>query len=119
MIIKVIATLFVVFALSRAVLRYRDGSIGIIGTVLWSLLWAGVLTIFWWPDLSGFLARLVGVGRGADALIYISILVIFYGLFRLYIKLEFIEHEITSLVRNLALRNPRAPGDQNRTAPDA
>lgn len=111
--IKLLISTFVLFALSRAILRYRDGSLGLLGLLLWSLVWLGVGGIVWWPDASESLARLIGVGRGADALIYISIVALFYGMFRLYVKLEFIEHEITSLVRNLAVKNPE------RGKPDA
>lgn len=103
MFIKIIVSAFVLFAISRVWLRYRDGAIGILATGVWSLLWVGVGTFVWWPSVSDFFAHTVGIGRGVDALVYFSIVALFYGVFRLYVKLEFIEHEITNLVRQLAL----------------
>ncbi len=110
MYIKIIVSIFVLFAISRVWLRYRDGAIGIIGTSLWSLLWLAISWFVWWPSVSDFFAHTLGIGRGVDALVYISVVGLFYGMFRLYVKLEFIEHELTSLVRNLTLHE----GDKSR-----
>lgn len=103
MFIKVFVTAFVLFAMSRVWLRYRDGAIGMFGTGLWSFLWVGVGVFVWWPKVSDYFAQTIGIGRGVDALVYISIVGLFYGMFRLYVKLEFLEHELTSLVRTMAL----------------
>jgi len=102
--IKIIVSTFVVFAVSRVWLRYRDGAIGIIGMFLWIVLWLSVGVFTWWPKVSDFFAQKIGIGRGADALVYFSIVGLFYGMFRLYVKMEFIEHEITELVRTMALK---------------
>jgi hypothetical protein len=45
-----------------------------------------------------------------DAVIYLSIIAISYGLFRMYARLEFIEQEITGIVRELALREKGGEG---------
>jgi small membrane protein len=108
MIIKIVITLFVLFAASRAYLRYRDGSVRVVGLIIWLVLWCGVAFFTWWPKVSDILATNIGIGRGVDALVYLSIVALFYAVFRIYVKLEFIGHELTSLVRNLALK------DQNR-----
>jgi len=104
MIIQILISLFVLFAISRVWLRYNDGSISLVGTFVWSILWIGLGVVVWEPNITTTLASMIGVGRGVDALVYLSIVVLFYGLFRVYVKMEFLEHEITSLVRNKALR---------------
>lgn len=115
MFIKVFVTAFVLFAMSRVWLRYRDGAIGMFGTWLWSLLWAGIGVFVWWPKVSDYFAKTIGIGRGVDALVYISIVGLFYGMFRLYVKLEFIEHELTSLVRTMAINGGKDKrGDQSQ-----
>ena len=55
------------------------------------------------PQTADALARVVGVGRGADVVIYLSLIAIFYLIFRLYVKIEQVEGEITRLVRKLSL----------------
>lgn len=105
MLIKLFITLFVLFAVSRVYLRFRDGSMGFVGMIGWSLLWIGVEIFVWLPKVSDVFAHKIGIGRGVDALVYFSIVGLFYGIFRLYVKMEYIEHEITDLVRKLALDN--------------
>ena len=56
------------------------------------------------PEITGKIARSVGIGRGADAVVYTSIVLIFYLVFRLYIYLQDIRQEITTLIRKLALK---------------
>jgi len=104
MIIQLLITLFVLFAISRVWLRYNDGSLSLVSSFFWSIIWMGLGVVVWVPNITTSFADLIGVGRGADALVYISVVILFYGLFRVYVKLEFIEHEITSLVRNNALK---------------
>lgn len=104
MVLKIIVSFFVLFALSRVYLRYRDKSVGLFALIFWTILWGLVLFFAWLPRSSDTIARILGLSRGVEALLSISVVVLFYAIFRLYVKLEFIEHEITSLVRNLALK---------------
>ena len=55
------------------------------------------------PDATSFLAHLLGIGRGADLIIYTSLLISFYLIFRLYLALARLEQAITALVRAIAL----------------
>lgn len=104
MFVKLIIGVFALFALSRVWLRFRDGSMGLLGLSLWGGMWVALGVTVWVPAVTAFIAHIVGIGRGADLLIYISVIGLLYGVFRLYIKLEFIEHELTALTRKLALR---------------
>lgn len=104
MFIKIIVSAFTIFAISRVWLRFRDHSIGTLGMITWSGLWVGVAVFAWWPKVTDYVAHRIGIGRGVDALVYFSIVSLFYIVFRLYVKMESIEHEITSLTRMLAIR---------------
>mgnify|MGYP001561203442 CR=1 FL=1 len=55
------------------------------------------------PQTTDVIAKLVGVGRGADFIIYLSLIALFYLMFRLFGKIEDVEREITKLVRKLAI----------------
>lgn len=55
------------------------------------------------PQTTDTIAKLVGVGRGVDFIIYISIISLFYLVFRMFVKIEDVEREITKLVRKLAI----------------
>lgn len=115
MFLNILVSLFVLFAVSRVWLRYRDGAIGVLGTIVWTTLWLGVIGFVWWPKITDMLAQKIGIGRGADALVYFSVVALFYGIFRLYVKMEFMEREITSLVREIALKSPsRSPAERDQ-----
>jgi len=62
------------------------------------------IVVVLFPSLSGAVAKFMGIGRGVDAIVYTSITLLFYLVFRLYVYLEDIRHEITDLVRKLALK---------------
>jgi len=59
------------------------------------------------PQATSWLAELVGVGRGVDVAIYLSVVILFYLTFRLFVRLEKIEHNITLLVREMELKDRR------------
>ena len=104
MVIQIVIILFTLFVISRAFLRYKEKNISLIEFILWALLWIGIIIAALLPQTTTFLAKILGVGRGVDAVLYLAIIVLFYGLFRLYIKQEHIEHEITKIVRHIALK---------------
>ena len=56
------------------------------------------------PDLTSSLAKLFGVGRGADVVVYLALVGLFFMVFRLMVKIEKLEREITKVVRNKALK---------------
>lgn len=102
-------TLFILFAASRATLRFREGKISLWAFIGWIILWLWVGIIIWIPGVTTHIAKILGIGRGADLLIYGSIITLFYLIFRIYVKLEDIERQITLLARKFALRNVSKP----------
>jgi len=61
------------------------------------------------PDLSTAIAQLVGVGRGADLLLYLGIMGLSFVCLLLYAKLRQLETTLTELVRLVALQNAISP----------
>jgi len=102
---QILVTVFVIFAFSRVILRFKEGKISLVAMVAWLLLWTTVEIIIWEPKTTTSLAQILGIGRGADLIIYGSLVVLFYLVFRIYVKLEDIERQITTLVRKIALSN--------------
>lgn len=70
---------------------------------MWSLFWVVVVVLVWQPSLTDRIAALLRVGRGADVISYLSLILIFYLIFKVFIKLERIDQDITSLVRSMAI----------------
>lgn len=93
------------FAWSRVFLRYRDDSVSLIGLIFWSLIWIGFLIVLFIPETTEFIAAQFGVGRGVDVFLYAGIVILFYLIYRIYVKLESLEREITQVVREESLRD--------------
>jgi len=101
--INIIIIAFVVFAASRAYLRFRSKSISIKELIFWLTVWAAIIIVTIFPDFTGQLANPLGIGRGADLVFILAILVLFYLVFRLNVKLDQIDKDITELVKKLTL----------------
>jgi hypothetical protein len=84
--------------------RAKKGDITKGEFVFWSVIWLAVIIIALIPSFATPMAEFLGIGRAVDVMIYLSILVLFYLVFRMYVKLEKTEQEITQLVRKIALK---------------
>ena len=105
MIIQGIIIAFALFAVVRTVMQFRKGSLPLGMVLFWILFWILVGVVVALPGTTDIAANFVGVGRGADFVIYLSVVGLFYLVFRLYVKIEDVEREITRLVRKLALED--------------
>lgn len=102
-IIQIFIVAFSIFALVRTFFQFRQGRLTRVWLAFWSAFWIIVALVGVLPKTTDIVARFAGVGRGADFVVYISLLIVFYLIFRLFIKIENLEREITLLVRKLAL----------------
>jgi hypothetical protein len=110
--VQIILTLGAFAAMHRLAAECRTAQIGWRRAAFWVLLWVTGLTIVWMPDLTTSFARLIGVTRGVDAVLYGSVLLLSYLVFRLYAALEAQDQVVTRLVSELALRDARLSNDR-------
>lgn len=61
------------------------------------------------PDVTTEVARLLGVGRGTDLLLYLWIVAGGFALLLLYARIRRVERKLTLLTRELALRDAQGP----------
>jgi len=103
--IIIVATVFafLLYAVRlRTVLRDRLMFAGIVAI--------GILLAFR-PDLATRIANLIGIGRGADLLLYIFLLFSLFQSVYLADRLKTIDARLTSVVREQALESAVAPRD--------
>jgi hypothetical protein len=108
LVIQIILIVFFVFAILRVGARYRAGDVTGPEAAFWTAFWVVAGAVVMLPDSTFYLARIVGVGRGADLVVYIALVAIFFILFRLMVKQERVNRDITVLTRKIAL----AEGDK-------
>ncbi len=104
MIIQFLLLIFIIYAVIKVALRYKDKVISLQEFIIWTIFWLMVGFVVILPETTSFVANFVGVGRGVDLVIYISILILFYLLFRILVRLDKVEKDITKIVRNIALK---------------
>ncbi len=70
------------------------------------------------PDWTTRVANLVGVGRGADLFIYLSLVGFAFVVLLLYSKLRGIQASLTDLARTIAIERAHAPDEPDSARPD-
>ena len=112
MILKILVLVFALWILLRLIASYREKRIDTFNFVVWSLIWIVVVVVVSHPVWTDKVARLVGVRRGTDIAFFGAVLLLFYLVFRLYVKITAVESEITELVKHIALINHRLQKDE-------
>lgn len=106
-VIQLIASVFSLFALSRVILRAKDKKITNAELVFWLGIWSTFIVVVLFPSITSSIAMFLGISRGTDVILYGSVGVLFYLIFRLYVKVEETEREITAIVRQKALEKKK------------
>lgn len=110
MVFKIALILFAVFAALRTWRQYRAQKATRQWFVLWSVVWLLVIGVAVAPQTSDLLAANVGVGRGADLLVYVAIVFLLYAQFRTMVRTKKLHEQQTELVRRIAIERAAAPG---------
>ena len=70
--------------------------------LLLALVSAAVVFIFF-PDATNRIAHKLGVGRGADLVFYLSIVIFWFVILKLYVRIRKLEKIVTDVVRKDAI----------------
>lgn len=98
--------IFTLLALAGALLvwkRQQDGLLSWRSTLWWLLIWLALVWMVWYPSSTQTVADILGIGRGVDLIIYSALVFIFLTIFRLTVKIELLQRDITKVVRKNAL----------------
>lgn len=103
--IQIFTIVLAVLILIKTVADFKKNKITLLVFLFWAILWLIIIAVATLSQVANFLDDVLGKGRGIDAVVYFSILLIFYILFRIVTKLEKIESNITAITRKIALRD--------------
>lgn len=92
--------------------RLKEKVISVKEAILWTVLWLAAVVVVLIPNTTSILANWLGVGRGADLVVYGSVIGLFLFVFKLYVSIDHLDHQLTELVRREALREL---GDETKT----
>ena len=102
--IQIAALAFAIIHIARILMLWRANKLPLRTAVFWFLVWFAVLLVVYATPLIDALSRPIGVGRGIDLVVYIAVMVLFYLIFQLNMKLDKLERDITKLIREIALK---------------
>jgi len=94
MFIQILLTIFIAFAIIKLIFRFN---------FWWLFFWIIAIIAVWVPDFLTKIANILGIGRGADLVLYVSVVAVFYLIFKIYVRFEKIERNITKIVRKDSL----------------
>jgi hypothetical protein len=103
-IFQLIITLLAALVWLKILSRMVSGQLRLARAWWWLVGWLVVVVVFWWPGLTSWLALKLGIGRGVDLVMYIAILILFYLLFKIYVRLDNQQQEIGKIVSHLAIK---------------
>lgn len=106
MIAQVLLSVLLCNVLIYAWVEYRRSPIVALVSVVTSL--AGLYFV-WAPEHSTLVAEFVGVGRGADLVLYLWVCISLIVLLNLHLKLRTQHELITKLARSIAMTNAASP----------
>lgn len=86
---------------------------------LWLFVWMAAGVALVWPRSTAIVAAALGIGRGADLVLYCSVVATMVGFFYVYTYFRRLERQITVLVRRLAIANAREPRPDLEPGADA
>jgi len=103
-IIQIIILIFALFAFSRVFINIKNRNLSILESSFWLVFWSIAILAAVFPELVIYVSKYVGVERAVDLVIYLTIMVLAYLIFRLYAFQERQNRQITKIVRTIALR---------------
>jgi len=104
MLIQIILIAIIAVMVVRLIFKMKSREIGMGYFVLWLVIWLIAIILIGFPNISSYLANTVGVGRGVDLIVYVAIIAGFYLQFKLLMRIEKMEKNITSITRHLAIK---------------
>lgn len=102
---QLIAVSIVGGLLVRDLLHWSRTPGSVIARLLRCGVWIGAAIAIAIPGLVQKTAEVVGIGRGADVVLYVSVLAFLWAAFFFYARCLRLEREITALTRHLAIRD--------------
>lgn len=100
---QIIALPFIVALLLASLRNLVKGRGRLAASLFWVILWLATLLAVLDPDATTRLARTLGIYRGADLIVYSSVLAFVAGFYLVSLKLRQLSREVTLLTRELAL----------------
>ncbi|MFA7702215.1 MAG: DUF2304 domain-containing protein, partial [Patescibacteria group bacterium] len=97
--------LIIVFFLTRLINQKKKNQITKNESIFWFIFWIlAALAVIFLKTIDKVVAALGFSGSGINFLLYIAVMILFYFIFKMRLKMVKIEKDITNITREVALR---------------
>lgn len=102
---QILAIIIIVFFLARIFWQRKNNALSQSEFNFWLIFWfLALLAIIFLKKIDALVADLGFSGQGIDVLFYLAVIILFYFIFRLRLRMEKIEKNITKIVQEIALK---------------
>lgn len=101
---KVLSVVFSVLVISKSYLSYKARRESLVMTVFWSATWVLIILIAAFPALTD---KILGISKhsgGTGTLLGIGLIFLYFVIYRVYVKADRIEKQLSKVVREMALK---------------
>lgn len=102
---QLLLTVVILFIIARTLVAYKKNNFSRSFTVVWIFFWLGVIFFIFQQNIVIQVAHKLGISRGVDLIIYLSLIAVFYFIYRLLGTLYEIDAKITKIVREVAIKD--------------
>ncbi|MBN1376941.1 DUF2304 family protein [Candidatus Woesearchaeota archaeon] len=106
-IIQVLVIIFAVYLIVKVIFNFKREKISLSEFIFWEILWILLIILAVFPRNFNTIAEKIGVSSIFNLIVYISIILLFFLIYKLYIKSEEQREEITKLVREITLKKKK------------
>lgn len=102
---QIIFLVFAFFSTSKIYIQFKSNKLKLTEVLFWLLIWllGGFIVIS--PESSTKIGNYLGIKRGADFIIYISVITLFYLSYKMYLKVEGLNRKIKKLTTKITIRD--------------
>lgn len=111
MIFQIVLITFAAFAVIKTWRQFRSRAISRYWFLVLVLFWVAVAVVTIAPQTTNIIADTVGIGRGADLVVYVGMVVLFYIVHRLLLNQQKLSEELTEMVRQSAIEKAGSPAE--------
>lgn len=102
---QIIALIIILFFIFRLFWQKQKNQISKNEFIFWQSFWfLSIIMVFSLKKIDQLVATLGFSSSGIDVLLYLSIIFLFYIIFRLRLRMEKLEKNITKIVREIAIK---------------
>lgn len=103
--IQILLLIIIAGFIFKTAMALKKKKIHTVDFVMWFIFWLGVGAVVSYPRITQLIADFVGIGRGADLVVYLGMIALYFFFYQLLVKVKQLDEKITLLGREIAIKS--------------